>query len=184
MTKAQNSKIKFLHTSKKTVLLILIVVVVTITVSTTISILLYRIAKLNIPSIGTIKTIDVEAYWDRTLENRAETIDWGAIWLGPSENVTFSGIGSSQNITLYIRSISNIETSLYLNATNWNPANISQYMKPAWDYNGTMVSPGETIQIKLTLSILPSRDFFLYLINNDVRTFSLDIIISAQEYSS
>ncbi|MGQ9460591.1 MAG: hypothetical protein ACUVRA_05120 [Candidatus Bathyarchaeaceae archaeon] len=56
-------------------MLILIVAVASITVTTIISILLSKINNLYVPSLGTIKTIGVEAYWDSKCENKTETIE-------------------------------------------------------------------------------------------------------------
>ena len=168
-----HSFIAFLHSSKKTILLIIIVAMASIAITTTISILLSKIANLNVPSLGTIKTIGVEAYWDPNCENKTETIDWDTIWPGSSKNVTF-----------YIKSVSNVETTLCLNATNWKPANISDYMSLSWNYSGTTVHPGEIIQVTLALSASSSDSFVHYLITNDVKYFSFDIIIYTSESSA
>lgn len=165
-----HSFIAFLRSSKKTLLLILIVAMASIAITTTISILLSKIDNFNIPSLGNIKTIGVEAYWDPNRENKTETLDWGTIW-----------IGTSKNMTLYIRSVSNYKVTLNLNATNWIPANISDYMTLSWDYNGTQLNPSEIIQVTLTLSPSFSNSFVRYLIANDVKNFSLDIHIVASE---
>ena len=176
MEKAFDPLTKFLRPSKRTVLLILVVVVTTIVISAAVSILLQRTTNLYLPSLGTIKTLGVEAYWDANLTdkiNESEEINWGTLW-----------IGSSNNITIYLRSISNVESTLYVNATNWNPANLSKYMNLKCPRNGTTVQPGEKIQTTLTLSAPYSSDFILYLIANDVKEFSVDVIISTSEYSS
>jgi len=162
-----HSFIAFLRSSKKTVLLTVIVAIASITVTTTISILLSNIDNLYVPSLGTIKAIGVEAYWDPNCENETEIIDWGTIWPGSSKNATF-----------YLQSVSNFEATLNLNATNWNPANISDYMSLSWSYNGTPLNPGEIIQVTLTLSAPFSDSFIRYLIVNDVKNFSFDIIIA------
>jgi len=165
-----NKKITFLHSSKRTILLIVITALITIAISTTVSVLLERTFNLQVPSLGTIKTLGLEAYRDRGLENKIETIDWGTIWRGSSEIFTF-----------YLRSVSNAEAILFLNTTNWNPANISEYLILSWNYDGTTVKPGEIIQVILTLSASSSHSFILYLITNDVKEFSFDIIIKAAE---
>jgi len=157
--------------TKRTVVLIFVVVVITLVMSTIISMWLEGITNLHIPSLGTIRTLGVEAYWDRNLENKTEIIDWGTIWPG-----------SSRNITFYLRSISDVETTLYLNTTNWNPANISDYMTLSWNYNGTRFHPGEIIQVTLTLSAPSSRSFIRYLTTNNVKEFSFDIIIGTSQY--
>lgn len=161
----------FLRSSKRTILLILLVVAITLVLSTTIAILSERITKLNVPSLGTVKTLGVEAYWDKNLQNKTETINWSTIWPG-----------SSKSFTLYLRSISNTKTTLLLNTTNWNPTNISEYMNFSWNYNGTILHPGETIQVTLTLTTSSSNTFLLYLITNDVKEFRFDIIINTSEH--
>lgn len=165
------SLIKFLYSSKKMVILVIITVVITIVISSIISIWLSKITSFNVPSLGNIKTLGVEAYWDKNLENKTETINWGTIWLG-----------ASKNFTLYLQSISNTETTLLINATNWNPVNISEYVNLSWNYNKTILHPSETIQVTLTLTTSSSGNFLRYLIANEVKEFSFDIIISTSEH--
>ncbi len=158
--------------SRRTFLLIAAVSATTILVTSLTAIWLSRITNLRIPSLGTIKTLGAEAYWDKNLTNQTKEIKWSTIWPG-----------SSQNISLFIRSTSNAETTLILNATNWNPTNLSDYLNLVWDYNGTTVRPEETIEVTLTLSASSSYEFITYLITNDVRQFSFDITISTSEYT-
>ena len=176
-----------LRPSKKTALLILVVASTTLLISTIISMLLTRIGNLDIPSLGNLKTQDVEAYWDADLTNKIDEhdiIDWGTLWLG-----------ASSNVTIYLLSISNIETALNLMKTSLTfydtkevaiqpPTNISDHMNLTWDYNGSMLRPGDDIQVTLTLSADYSHDFIDYLIKYDVRIFRFDILIRATEYSS
>lgn len=182
MKDAFNSLIKFLRSSKKTVLLITITVVITLIIGSMISLWLSKVTKLSVPSLGTIKTLGVEAYWDPDLKNKTETIDWETIWPG-----------TSKNVTLHIRSISNIETTLELRTANWTfrdsnnrtvagPSDSSPYINLTWNYNETTVRPSETVQVTLTLSVDYSSDSIEFLITKDVKEFSLDIIISTSEY--
>jgi hypothetical protein len=156
--------------SKKTVLIGLTVAAITLLLSSGLSIWLSRITELEIPSIGTIKTIGVEAYWDESLENKTEEINWDTIW-----------VGSSKNVTLYLLSTSNVETVLKLNTTNWNPTNISKYMNLSWNYDGTPINHGEVIRVTMILSAPPSVRFNNYIISNNVKEFIFDIIIQASE---
>jgi len=162
------SFIAFLKCSKKTLLLIMIIAIASVAVTTTISILLSKTTNLTVPSLGTVKTIGVETYWDQNRENKTEEINWDEIW-----------VGSSKNLTLYIQSVSNYKITINLNVTDWNPANISEYMTLSWDYNETLFNPGETIQVTLTLSIPSSQSFVRYLIDEKVQNFSFDIHIVA-----
>lgn len=165
-----NSFVRFLLSSRKTILLILITAIITLILSGMISIWLNKTINLHIPSLGNIQTLGVQTYWDISLKNKTETVDWGTIQLGVSNNVT-----------LYIQSISNFETTLHLNATNWDPPNISNYMSLSWNYNGTTIYPDEIIQVTLTLTASSSNAFLIYLINSDIKQFSFNIVITTLE---
>jgi len=178
---------KFPHPSKKTVLLVLGVVAITILLSTLISIWLSKVTNFKVPSFGTLMTTGVEAYWDADLTDKIdinEKIDWGTLWLG-----------SSENVTIYLLSISNIETTLNQTKANlafYNvtevaihpPNNIAAYMNLSWNYNGSVVKPGDVVQVTLTLSAIYSLDFVSYLIENGIERFSFDIHIYATEYAT
>jgi hypothetical protein len=117
-----------------------------------------------------MKTLGVEAYWDIGLQNKTETIEWGVVWPG-----------SSISVTLYIKSTSNAEVALILDSTDWEPASISEFMILLWDYNGMVLDLGEIIEVTLTLSVSSSDQFIRYLVANDVKQFSFEIVIRAQE---
>lgn len=155
----------------------------TLILSTAISMWLEKAQDLRVPTIATIKTSGVEAYWNRELTNRTESIDWGTIWLG-----------ASQNVSIYVRSISNIEITLDLAIENLTfsdsnenivaePENMASYVNLTWNYNETKISPGETLQLTLTLSVGHSADFTEFLIANGVEKFSFDIYISTSQPS-
>lgn len=159
-----------LRRHKKTFLLILVASAATLLISSAISMWLSNFHKLHLPTIGTIKTIGVEAYWDPNCENKTETIDWNTIWPG-----------STKNVTLYIRSVSNIKTTLHLNKSNISPADISEYLNLYWNCEGTPLNPDEIIQSTLFLSASTDESFTRYLIANEVTDFSMDIYIVAEE---
>jgi hypothetical protein len=159
-----------LHRHKKTLLLIVLVSTTTLVISSAFSIWLSKFHNLTLPAIGTIKTLGVEAYWDPNLENKTEIIDWGTMWPG-----------STKNVTLYIRSVSNVKTILHLNTSDINPAEISEYLNLSWNYNGTSLNPNETIQLTLFLSASADKEFSQYLIANDIASFSIDVHLVAYE---
>ena len=154
--------------SKKNVRIGLTVAAITLLLSSGLSIWLSKTTDLKIPSIGIIKTIGVEAFWDENLENKTEEINWEIIW-----------VGSSKNVTLYLRSVSNLETVLKLNTTNWNPTNISNNMDLSWNYDETPIDQGEVIQVTITLSTTYSKPFVEYLMSTNRKEFSFDMIIYA-----
>lgn len=176
------SFVRFLRRSKKTILLIIVVAAVTVALTTTISMLLKRMSSLYFPTIGTIQAIGVEAYdGDVKSAEGKQYLDWGVIYPGGSTNRTF-----------YLRSDSNVNTKLNMNGTNWvfknssqsiisGPSSSSQYMNLTWDYGGGTVEPGGTLQVTLTLSVDDSSAFIMFLIENDIKEFSLDVNIQAVE---
>ena len=182
MEKAFDSLTKFLRSSKRTILLITITTVVTLIISSIIAIWFSKVTHLSVPSLGTIKTLGVEVYWDKNLENETKEVYWGTIYPGDSIDVG----------PLYVRSISNLETTLDLDTVNWTFLDsdnntvvgpMNSYMNLTWDYDGDVVQPNGTVQVTLTLSASSSSDFIRYLVANDVTNFSFDIFISTSEYS-
>lgn len=170
-----------MHRQKKTVLLIIIVAAATLILSGVVSIILERQSNLSFPSIGNIHTIGVKAYWDQNLQNETKQIQWGTIY-----------VGSSLNVTLYLQSTSNVETTLSLTTTNWTytdthnitvsgPSESTPYMNLTWNYDNQTLDPNQTIQVTLTLTTDNSADFVNFLINNSIRQFTMDITIQANE---
>ena len=154
----------------------------TLLVSTLISIVLDGRNNLNLPSIGYIRTVGVKAYWDPSLQNQTTQILWGTVYTG-----------ESYNVTLYLQSTSTMPTTLQLTTANWTytninntvappgPADTTQYMNLTWDYNNQTLDRNETIPITLTLTTADTPDFVTYLINNNIKQFSMDITIQANE---
>lgn len=169
--------------SKKTILLIAMAVLTTLVLSALISMWLYKTDDLYIPSFATIRTLGVRAYWDPNLKNETTGLPWSTVYPG-----------TSNNVTLYFQSVSNIKTKLLLRTANWTfrnsdgtivlgLVNSTNYMNLTWNYNNTIVDPGQALQVTLTLSTDKSDDFIWFLVNNNVKEFSFDVIISTSEYT-
>jgi hypothetical protein len=142
------------------------VVVITVLTSGLIAKWLDESINLEVPSIGNINVIGVEAYWNIECTNKTELIDWGVIYPGESKDVTF-----------YVKSISNKDVVLSFNLTNWVPPTISNYINLTWDYNEAPLSPGKVIPITFTLTVSSSDSFINYLVEKKVQEFSVDILI-------
>ncbi|MCW4034989.1 MAG: hypothetical protein NWF03_06455 [Candidatus Bathyarchaeota archaeon] len=153
-----------LKKSKKIILLMVIVAVVSIGGTSLISIMLSRTQNIYVPSLGFIKTIEVEAYSDANCNNLMEQIEWDQITPGES----------TVN-TLYIKSVSNFEIVLTIDIREWSPAEMADYITITTDYDGQRLSPGEIIQIQMSLSTVDSKEFKEYLVENEVQQFSVDI---------
>lgn len=124
----------------------------------------------RIPTSGNIKAIGVEIFWDKESNDKVYSIDWGTIHSG-----------SSYNVTIQIRNISNFNTTLYLETVYWNPVNLSDYMNLTWDYKNQTVQPGAMVEVTLTLSVSSSSSFFYYLLALPSDEFSFDVIIGARD---
>ena len=160
-----------LRASRKTLLLIVIVAVVSIAGTSIISVLLSNSSsEIYIPSLGTIKTIEVEAFSDAGCQHKKDALEWAEI--EPGESISTS---------VYIKSVSNFNVMLTLNLTDWSPPEISDYLTLTWDYKGTRLDPGEVILINLNVSAPSSDDFINYLVDNEIKNFTVDVHFIAKE---
>lgn len=154
----------FAKASYKTLILVAIVAIISVVSTTLVSMMLGQSDyNVYVPSIGTIKTIDVETYWDQNGVNKRETLSWDEIKITPV------------NTTVYVKSVSNFRVTLNIFLTDWNPVEISDYLTISWDYNGTIINPGEIIPVTMTLSVSSSDAFIKYLVENEITRF--DVVI-------
>jgi hypothetical protein len=160
----------FLFSSKTRASLLVFVIVGSIAATTAISMVLTNHGNLTVSSVGSLKTVGVEAYWDHGCKTKVVRIDWGEIYPG-----------SSSSVTLYIKNISNIETTLYLTMSNLMPSAISNYVTLYWDYSGMRLTPGQVIGVTLFLSVSGDNSLISYLTSFSDTSFTLDIQIAVHE---
>lgn len=186
MTDRFRSFLKSLRSHKKTVLLMVITAVATLIVSTLISIWLSRIPGIEIPSLGTIRFEDIEGYWDEGLTNKTGryiSYNWGLMWPG-----------ATTNLTLYLRSLSNVDTKFVRTETDWTfynssnkavlgPSDNTQFMWMTWDYDNATIHPNQVIEVTMALHTDTSSQFIEFLVTNQVQTFSFDIQISTSDHN-
>ena len=114
-------------------------------------------------SVSAVETSSsVQAYWDKSCQNKVYTLDWGN-----------SVPGQTQNIKFYLRNEGNKSVSLHLLTKNWFPIAVEEEIKLAWDYNGYAIHKNQVKDIELVLSIEPTI--------KDVTNFSFDIVIDCKE---
>ncbi|MDG6222372.1 MAG: hypothetical protein QCH99_03830 [Candidatus Bathyarchaeota archaeon] len=130
-------------------------------------VLSYTSLSLSLPSQGAIITKGVAVYWTPTCDIETINIDWGVI-----------RPGSSENIVLYIQSVSNQQMFLELSTSNIEPSKLSEYIDLSWDYDGTLLDPAQTIPVTLSLSVSDEHSLAQYLYENKVKDFTIDIYIS------
>jgi len=102
--------------------------------------------------------VGVGVYLDANCGNPVYSLDWGSV--EPD---------SIKNQTVFIRNEGNAASTLFLNTTNWNPLNASDFIELNWDYNGYIIYPQETTEVTLTLFVAP--------VTEGVKDFNFDIII-------
>lgn len=117
---------------------------------------------VRIPSVGRIKAIGVEVFWDSNATQTVEYVDWGTI--APGDLV---------GVTLYFRNTKNTNFTMILNSSAWEPINASQYLTLDWNYTGQIIQPEQTVPVQLTL--------YASLQIKDITVFSFDININADE---
>jgi len=91
-------------------------------------------------SVGFGRSIDV--YSEVNCRNTVQSIDWGM--LSP---------GEEKNVTIYVRNEGESSTVLALDIYGWSPAEAPNYMTVTWNYSGVPVNSGQTVAIRLTLSV-------------------------------
>jgi hypothetical protein len=176
----RNSFYRRLKSSYKTLLLVAIVAIISVASTSLVSIMLSNSEdEIYLPSIATIKTIEVETYWDPNGENRRENLTWNEIKI---EKLDWDEIKVNPvNTTLYVKSVSNFRVTLNMSLTDWNPVEISDYLTISWDYNGTILDPGEIIPVTMTLSASSSDALIDYLVENEITRFDVVIHIVASD---
>jgi hypothetical protein len=163
--------LRFLYKSRKTILLILVVAAITLISSALIAIWLSKSYNLAIPTVGTIYVTGFVAYGgDINSTHGVLSIDLGEIYVGSSKNVSF-----------YLRSVSNVPTTLALSVDNWEPESLEPFIPVSWNYSGKQIAPNEEIPIRIDINTVASADFVDYLIANHVDSFSFSPNIQPME---
>ena len=112
---------------------------------------------------GKVTVVGVGVYWDANCSSPVYSLDWGSV-----------EPGSIKNQTVFIRNEGNEPSTLFLNTTNWDPPDASDFIELKWDYNGYIIYPQDPpTEVTLTLSVAP--------VTEGVRDFNFDIIIGVNE---
>jgi len=164
--------------SYKTLILVAIVAIMSVAISAWVAIMLSN-SEIYLPSVGTIKTIGVEAYedpdgvikqeslcWD---EIKIEKLEWDEIAVEPISNI------------VYVKSVSNYRVTMDIFLSDWSPEEIADYLTISWDYEGEEMDPEHIVPITLTLSVPSSDAFIEYILENDIQRFNVSIHFVATE---
>jgi len=113
-------------------------------------------------AMATIEAISLGVYWDASCVTGVQSIDWG--------NLTR---GSTNNVFIYVRNEGNKAVCLSLSTTDWIPVEASKYLKLGWDYSRQIIEPMDVIKIGLELSVS--------LLITGIVAFNFKIVISSSE---
>jgi hypothetical protein len=118
--------------------------------------------QVRIPATGNVKAMGLGVYSDQAGTIALSSIDWGL--LDP---------GSAKTATCYLKSLSNVNSSLALSAGNWVPLSAGNYISISLNRESYHIKPGEIISAALTLQVNSSIQ--------GVSSFSFDVIFTAVE---
>jgi hypothetical protein len=95
----------------------------------------------TISTHGNIKAVGVAFYSDSSGVTLVSQINWGTI--EPGQTV---------NVTLFMKSTSNVAVFVSMAVGNFNPPSGSNYMACTWNYSGVL-SPGQLVPVVFTLVV-------------------------------
>jgi hypothetical protein len=96
----------------------------------------------TISSTGSIKSINVEVYWDSECTQVINEVDWGQVM--PGEDIIK---------TVYVKNSGNSPMTLSLSYSAWSPVEAGNYLSLAWNREGSVVNAGSVRSAVLTLSV-------------------------------
>jgi len=116
----------------------------------------------RIRSTGKIKAVGVGVYWDLSCASPCTEIDWGIL-----------GAEDLAGTTLFIKNTKNLNCTLSINSSAYEPLIAQQYLTLDWNYSGQILQPQQILTIQITLYV--SKNV------TGIDPFSFDIIITATE---
>jgi len=116
------------------------------------------IYRIQLPSTGTVKSLNVGVYWDVNLTQPIAKITWG--FVEPGENYS---------MPIYIENYGNANVTLLMYAVNWDSLLAEQYITIIWDREGYVLEVDDYVGATLILTI--SSDI------HDVTSFAFDIVV-------
>jgi hypothetical protein len=166
--------------SFRTILITTIVVVYTVTLTLLFLSVMNGTLVVRLPTVGRIIVLGYEAHGGDIITSHGyPALDWGTTYVGASTNRSFS-----------LKSISVKITTPQLDASNWKFKNEQNQSVPSptvngitlsWTISNNSIAPNQEINVTLTLAVKYEQTFVDYLINNNITSFSFDIIIQPSE---
>lgn len=112
----------------------------------------------TLSSTGTVKSINVEVFWDANCTQSVSSIDWGT----PAP-------GDLVNRIVFLRNSGTAPMIVTLTTSDWNPSDASNSILISWDKEGAQVDLDEVISAVLVLDVSSGI--------SGISAFSFNIII-------
>ncbi|EMR74221.1 hypothetical protein MCGE09_00094 [Thaumarchaeota archaeon SCGC AB-539-E09] len=96
----------------------------------------------TLTSSGSVKTINVEVYWDNLCTHVVNSVDWGTP--EPGEVV---------DQTVYIKNSGSAPLNVSIKTSNWTPVEAANYITFTWDNEGVSIDSDQVLQASLTLTV-------------------------------
>ena len=103
--------------------------------------------------------IEIDVYSDSGCTQRISSVEWGSI-----------DAGRSKDKIMYVKNSGEYEVSLSLSTDDWSPSSASNYMDLSWDYDGSILGPGEVERVLITLTVSSSI--------TGINSFNFNIVIT------
>jgi len=106
------------------------------------AIIAYAVNDWRIRNVGVVKAVGVGVYWDSACTVPVTEIQWGNM-----------SLGEAKNTMVYVRNNGNVNITLSINTTAWNPPEAADYLTLSWDWNpAAVLKPGEVAPLTFTLT--------------------------------
>ena len=96
----------------------------------------------TLTSYGSVKSINVEVYWDASCTEVVGSVDWST----PEP-------GEAVNQTVYVKNSGSAPLIVSMTTSNWIPVEAASYITLTWDREGASIDPDQVLQALLTLSV-------------------------------
>jgi hypothetical protein len=117
----------------------------------------------NVPSSGSITSVNVSVYNDQPCTQKCQSLNWSTIVAG-----------NSVSKTIYIKNTGGLPITLGMNATNWNPVTAEGPMTMSWNCENTVLQANQSIEATITLNVSPTID-------PSITNFSFNIVITGRQ---
>ena len=99
-------------------------------------------SQVNVNNSGVFTTANIGVYTTAGCTQNLTSIAWGNV-----------RAGQSYTKTGYIKNTGNLNMTLGLSTSNWNPSALSSILGVTWNYAGQKLTPGQVLAVTWTLTI-------------------------------